>query len=125
MLKITSCKAPNGHPQLHTNLLPKTENRLKKTKLKMIAIAPCSVPLNILKSFTTDCIGLGVARINIPNKITARNKIGMRNRLIFFLDMITTRMNVSQIAQGIPMGGDLKYTDAVTLKRALEGRRES
>jgi recombination protein RecR len=32
-------------------------------------------------------------------------------------------INVSQIAQGIPMGGDLKYTDAVTLKRALEGRR--
>jgi len=34
-------------------------------------------------------------------------------------------VNVSQIAQGIPMGGDLKYTDAVTLKRAMEGRRES
>jgi recombination protein RecR len=32
---------------------------------------------------------------------------------------------VSQIAQGVPMGGDLKYTDAVTLKRALDGRRES
>jgi recombination protein RecR len=32
-------------------------------------------------------------------------------------------IRVSQIAQGIPMGGDLKYTDAVTLKRALEGRR--
>ena len=32
---------------------------------------------------------------------------------------------VSQIAQGIPMGGDLKYTDAVTLKRALDGRRDS
>jgi recombination protein RecR len=32
-------------------------------------------------------------------------------------------ISVSQIAQGIPMGGDLKYTDAVTLKRALEGRR--
>ncbi len=32
---------------------------------------------------------------------------------------------VSRIAQGVPMGGDLKYIDAVTLKRALEGRRES
>ena len=31
--------------------------------------------------------------------------------------------HVSQIAQGVPMGGDLKYIDAVTLKRALEGRR--
>ena len=35
------------------------------------------------------------------------------------------KVNVSQIAQGIPMGGDLKYADAVTLKRALEGRRQS
>jgi recombination protein RecR len=34
-------------------------------------------------------------------------------------------VRVSRIAQGVPMGGDLKYTDAVTLKRALEGRRES
>jgi recombination protein RecR len=34
-------------------------------------------------------------------------------------------VSVSQIAQGIPMGGDLKYTDAVTLKRAMDGRRES
>jgi len=34
-------------------------------------------------------------------------------------------VSVSQIAQGIPMGGDLKYTDAVTLKRAMEGRRQS
>jgi recombination protein RecR len=32
---------------------------------------------------------------------------------------------VSRIAQGVPMGGDLKYIDAVTLKRALDGRRDS
>ncbi len=34
-------------------------------------------------------------------------------------------VSVSQIAHGVPMGGDLKYTDAVTLKRAIEGRRQS
>jgi recombination protein RecR len=34
-------------------------------------------------------------------------------------------VSVSQIAQGIPMGGDLKYSDALTLQRAMEGRRES
>ena len=34
-------------------------------------------------------------------------------------------VSVSKIAQGIPMGGDLKYADAVTLQRAMEGRRES
>jgi recombination protein RecR len=31
---------------------------------------------------------------------------------------------VTLIARGLPMGGDLEYTDAVTLGKALEGRRE-
>jgi recombination protein RecR len=31
---------------------------------------------------------------------------------------------VTRIARGLPMGGDLEYTDAVTLGKALEGRRE-
>ncbi len=33
-------------------------------------------------------------------------------------------LRVSRIARGIPMGGDVEYTDVVTLGRALEGRRE-
>jgi recombination protein RecR len=33
------------------------------------------------------------------------------------------RIHVSRIAYGIPMGGDLKYTDRVTLERALKGRQ--
>ena len=33
-------------------------------------------------------------------------------------------LRVSRIARGIPMGGDVEYTDVVTLSRALEGRRE-
>ncbi len=32
-------------------------------------------------------------------------------------------IKVTRIAQGIPMGGDIEYTDEVTLKKALEGRR--
>ena len=31
-------------------------------------------------------------------------------------------VKVSRIACGVPMGGDLKYVDQVTLKRALETR---
>ena len=34
-------------------------------------------------------------------------------------------IKVTRIAQGIPVGGDLEYTDEVTLSQALEGRRES
>lgn len=31
---------------------------------------------------------------------------------------------VSRIAHGVPVGGDLEYTDDVTLQKAMEGRRE-
>ncbi|MDI6605491.1 recombination protein RecR [Aceticella autotrophica] len=33
-------------------------------------------------------------------------------------------VKVTRIAYGVPVGGDLEYTDAVTLSRALEGRRD-
>ena len=33
-------------------------------------------------------------------------------------------VKVTRIARGSPMGGDLEYTDAVTLGKAIEGRRE-
>ncbi|ADD01365.1 recombination protein RecR [Thermoanaerobacter italicus Ab9] len=33
-------------------------------------------------------------------------------------------VKVTRIAHGVPVGGDLEYTDVVTLSRALEGRRE-
>jgi recombination protein RecR len=31
-------------------------------------------------------------------------------------------IKITRIASGVPMGGDLKYVDQVTLKRAMEGR---
>jgi len=33
-------------------------------------------------------------------------------------------VKVTRLAHGLPMGGDIEYADEVTLKRALEGRRE-
>lgn len=33
-------------------------------------------------------------------------------------------ITVTRIAHGIPVGGDLEYTDEITLSKALEGRRE-
>lgn len=33
-------------------------------------------------------------------------------------------VKVTRIARGIPIGGDLEYTDEVTLAKALEGRSE-
>ncbi|EKD56450.1 MAG: Recombination protein RecR [uncultured bacterium] len=37
---------------------------------------------------------------------------------------IKTNIKLTRIARGLPVGGDLEYTDEVTLSRALEGRRE-
>ena len=33
------------------------------------------------------------------------------------------KLNISRIAHGLPVGGDLEYADAITLSRAIEGRR--
>ena len=33
-------------------------------------------------------------------------------------------IKVSRIAHGVPIGGDLEYTDDITLAKAIEGRRE-
>ena len=33
-------------------------------------------------------------------------------------------VTATRIAHGIPIGGDLEYTDEITLSKALEGRRE-
>jgi recombination protein RecR len=33
-------------------------------------------------------------------------------------------IKVTRIASGVPVGGDLEYTDPVTLLKALEGRQE-
>ena len=35
-----------------------------------------------------------------------------------------TGVQVTRLAQGLPAGGDLEFTDDLTLKRAFEGRRE-
>lgn len=36
----------------------------------------------------------------------------------------TTKMKVTRLAHGLPIGGDIEYADEVTLTKALEGRRE-
>lgn len=37
----------------------------------------------------------------------------------------STKIIITRIATGLPMGGDLEYADEVTLAKALEGRREA
>jgi recombination protein RecR len=38
--------------------------------------------------------------------------------------LATYPVRVTRLARGLPVGGDLEYADAITLARALEGRRE-
>lgn len=35
-----------------------------------------------------------------------------------------TKLKITRLAHGLPVGGDLEYADEVTLSRAIEGRRE-
>lgn len=43
---------------------------------------------------------------------------------LYIAQLLKPFVKVTQIAFGLPMGGDLEYADEVTLARALEGRRE-
>ena len=40
-----------------------------------------------------------------------------------YQQLLITGVSVTRLARGLPVGGDLEYTDEVTLSRALEGRR--
>ena len=41
----------------------------------------------------------------------------------YLADRLRERVNVTRLASGLPVGGDLEYADEVTLGRALAGRR--
>ena len=49
-----------------------------------------------------------------------------RSRSALYLTRIVKPMGikVSRLAQGLPIGADLEFTDQATLARALAGRRE-
>jgi len=38
--------------------------------------------------------------------------------------LLPLNVRITRLARGLPVGGDLEYADAITLARALEGRRE-
>jgi recombination protein RecR len=42
----------------------------------------------------------------------------------YIADRLRSRVRVTRLASGLPVGGDLEYADEVTLGRALSGRRE-
>ncbi|MCB8920770.1 MAG: recombination protein RecR [Ardenticatenaceae bacterium] len=38
--------------------------------------------------------------------------------------LLNERVKITRLARGLPVGGDLEYTDEITLGRAMEGRQE-
>jgi recombination protein RecR len=63
---------------------------------------------------------------NITEIIMATNPSSEGEATAYYLvKLLKDRpLRISHIAYGIPMGGDLKYADRVTLQRALKGRQE-
>ncbi len=47
---------------------------------------------------------------------------GENTAAYIYQQLIPLDVNVTRLARGLPVGGDLEYTDEVTLARALEGR---
>ena len=58
--------------------------------------------------------------------IVATNPTTNGNATALYLSKLIKPLGikVTRIAQGIPIGGDIEYTDEVTLRKAMEGRRD-
>ena len=63
----------------------------------------------------------GVAEIIVATNPTAE---GEATALYIARLVKPLGVRVTRIARGLPMGGDVEYTDAITLSKSLEGRRE-
>ena len=63
---------------------------------------------------------------NVKEVILATNPRVEGEATAMYLSKLIKPMGikVTRIAHGVPVGGDLEYTDEVTLTKALEGRRE-
>lgn len=67
-----------------------------------------------------------ISQANIKEIIIATNPRVEGEATAIYLSKIIKPLGikVTRIAHGIPVGGDLEYTDEITLSKALEGRRE-
>ncbi|MBP8001827.1 MAG: recombination protein RecR [Chloroflexi bacterium] len=63
----------------------------------------------------------GVREIIVATNVTLE---GDSTALYLQRRLASYRIKMSRLARGLPMGGDLEYTDELTLSRALDGRQE-
>lgn len=78
---------------------------------------PESLPLERLRQRIQE---LGAREIIIA---TPSSVEGEATALYLAQELASAQLTVSRIASGIPHGGDLEYTDQITLGRAIAGRR--
>ena len=43
--------------------------------------------------------------------------------ILYLTKLLPKHIKISKIASGIPMGGNIEYTDIITLTKSLEGRQ--
>ena len=48
----------------------------------------------------------------------------IRNQIQQIGEQMSTKINVTRLAYGLPMGGNVEYADYVTLKKAIDGRNK-
>ncbi len=92
---------------------------------------------HVLQGVLAPLDGIGPEQIRIKELFTRIGQEGISEIIIatnpssegeatahYLLQLLKDHpVRVTRIAYGIPMGGDLKYTDRVTLERALKGRQ--
>jgi recombination protein RecR len=92
---------------------------------------------HVLGGLISPIEGIGVGQLKIDELVKRIGKEGVTEAIIatnpnaegestaLYLARLLTPLgvNVTRLAYGLPIGGDLDYADEVTLTRALEGRR--
>ena len=82
--------------------------------------------------------GKGVDDLNIPSLLERVDKgeikeiilatnptVDGETTALYLAKLLQSKdVNVTRLAYGLPMGGNLDYTDSLTLSKAIEGRRE-
>lgn len=92
---------------------------------------------HVLGGLISPIEGIGVGQLKIQELLDRVQTLGVKEVIIatnpnaegestaLYLARLLTPLgvNVTRLAYGLPIGGDLDYADEVTLSRALEGRR--
>ena len=78
------------------------------------------------EDLTIDALIERVGRTSVREVIIATNPSleGEATALYVQRQLVPSRVTVSRIARGLPVGGDLEYADGVTIAQALSARRE-